>query len=77
MPISRNDPDSASNAIAQKENLQEDIKLLLKVEESKLLAVEDLKKKEQETRTQYVQVETLKQQKENELGKTKAKLKEV
>lgn len=65
------------NAIAQKENLQENIDLLLQVEESKLLAVEDLKKKEQEAQSQYTQAEILKQQKENELGTAEAKLKEM
>ena len=65
------------NAIAEKGNLQENIELLLQVEESKRQSVENLTQKEQEARTHYEQADTLKQQKESELSKTEAALKDV
>ena len=65
------------NAMAQQGNLQENIELLLQVEESKQQSVEQLKEKEQVALSDYKQASMLKEQKESELDKTQAELKEV
>jgi len=65
------------NVIATKGSLQENIELLLQVEESKRQVVEQLKQKEQEALSGFEHASALKEQKETELGKTQAELKEV
>lgn len=65
------------NAIACQKNLQDDIGELLRIEEQKRLAVENLKQQEQEARTGFRQASEQKQRAESELDKTQSELREV
>ena len=65
------------DAIANQQNLQENIELLLCTEEIKRQSIDELKQREQEAKDRFKQAETLKQQKESELGETQVALKQV
>lgn len=65
------------NAIAQKENLQEDIKKLLQFEDAKRGAVNELARREQEARILAEQANAAKQQTEAELHAKQTALKNV
>ena len=64
-------------AIAQQQDLQENIDTLLRLEEQKRKAVELLKQQERQVRTEYEQTATLQAQKSAELNRTEAELKSV
>lgn len=64
-------------AIAQQQDLQENIDALLRLEEQKRKAVELLKQQERQVRTEYEQTATLQAQKSAELNRTEAELKSV
>ena len=64
-------------AIAQQQDLQENIDALLRLEEQKRKAVEQLKQQERQVRTEYEQTATLQAQKSVELNRTEAELKSV
>lgn len=64
-------------AIAQQQDLQENIDALLRLEEQKRKAVEQLKQQERLARTEYEQTATLQAQKSAELNRTEAELKSV
>ena len=64
-------------AIAQQQDLQENIDALLRLEEQKRKAVELLKQQERQVRTKYEQTATLQAQKSAELNRTEAELKSV
>ncbi|MBS6993264.1 MAG: plasmid recombination protein [Alistipes sp.] len=61
-------------AIAQQQDLQENIDALLRLEEQKRKAVEQLKQQERQVRTEYEQTATLQAQKSAELNRTEAEL---
>ena len=63
--------------IAQQQDLQENIDALLRLEEQKRKAVEQLKQQERQVRTEYEQTATLQAQKSAELNRTEAELKSV
>lgn len=65
------------NAIAQKENLQEDIEQLLEFEEAKRGAVDELTRQEQEARTLAEQASIQKRQAETELAGKQTELQRV
>lgn len=65
------------NAVAQQKNLQDDIGELLRIEEQKRQAVENLKRQQQEALTGYEQASALKERTESELDKTQSELEEV
>ena len=64
-------------AIAQQQDLQENIDALLRLEEQKRKAVEQLKQQERQVRTEYEQTASLQVQKSAELNRTEAELKSV
>ena len=64
-------------AIAQQQDLQENIDALLRLEEQKRKAVEQLKQQERQVRTEYEQTASLQAQKSAELNRTEAELKSV
>ena len=64
-------------AIAQQQDLQENIDALLRLEEQKRKAVELLKQQERQVRTEYEQTTTLQAQRSAELNRTEAELKSV
>jgi phage shock protein A len=64
-------------AIAQQQDLQENIDALLRLEEQKRKAVEQLKQQERQVRTEYEQTATLQAQKSAELNRAEAELKSV
>ena len=64
-------------AIAQQQDLQENIDALLRLEEQKRKAVELLKQQERQVRTEYEQTASLQAQKSAELNRTEAELKSV
>lgn len=64
-------------AIAQQQNLQENIDALLRLEEQKRKVVELLKQQERQVRTEYEQTASLQAQKSAELNRTEAELKSV
>lgn len=64
-------------AIAQQQDLQENIDALLRLEEQKRKAVELLKQQERQVRTEYEQTASLQVQKSAELNRTEAELKSV
>ena len=64
-------------AIAQQQDLQENIDALLRLGEQKRKAVEQLKQQERQVRTEYEQTASLQAQKSAELNRTEAELKSV
>ena len=64
-------------AIAQQQDLQENIDALLRLEEQKRKAVEQLKQQERLAHTEYEQTATLQAKKSAELNRTEAELKSV
>lgn len=64
-------------AIAQQQDLQENIDALLRLEEQKRKAVELLKQQERQVRTEYEQTTSLQAQKSAGLNRTEAELKSV
>ena len=65
------------NQVIEGKNLQENIELLLAVEDTKRLSIEELKRQEQEAKQKSEQAEKLQQQKESELKKTDKALKQA
>lgn len=65
------------NQMIESRNLQTDIELLLAVEGTKRLSIEELQRQEQDAQIRYRQADSIKQQKERELSQTQAELKVI